>query len=890
MIKTFPSVDSKIEKHSYFSYFLKNTRSGLAIPSPSEFLTNKQKINTSLGTYYGEAINDRNSLSQRCGKMFLLFTLISLLSFTSRDAVGQTLSYSTSGSVLTLTLDTDITFNALTDASSTDLAIVFKGVYGGALTNSYLTDNGSGQLLGGTMRWKVGTDESAPANIDVAGLTNSPQTGFVGDDFSGTGDLETGDLIVYFKNSTSTGYPTGTIVTLTAGTYTLDFSTAPVSVVPDQQPSDVFILKNGSFTNISGTGNFSTSDTIPPVFSAVSPSSSSTITTANVGYTLSEALDSGTVTFTRTGGSADSSSPHEVVLTGTELDSGVRSSAALTNAPSLVSGAIYTISFNGKDAAGNSASTVSSTSVTFGINTWNGASWSFGTAPTKDDEAIIDGTYKSMVNGTFASKSLTINGGDSLLIGSGTHVVIEDSLINNGVVRVYSGGGMVTRGGVSGGEYFFEKITTFGKSEGKYSILGCPVKDGKTDSLGSLIYKYDETVKFDTTSGVEGLNRFVQISASETMKPAKGYFSAYTGTVRFNGVPNHGDIKFPLSYTNHSLAEMDSSENDYEGFNLIANPYPAAIKLSSFLNGNMGKMSSTIWIWDDGGSQSGRRSGNDYLTINTLGVSSGGSGRSGDWNNHIGSFQGFFVKALKADSVAFADSMKVLGENLPGAFFRQKDEKQTLKLELSYKSGKTFETLIGFMNDATEGADYQYDAPLLVGSNQSIQLFSSLNKMPHAIQAVSPIDAEVKLGVKVSEKGVYAISPIQMNIDFTDEIYLVDHFSNIIHDLKEGSYEFFSTAGTFKERFTLHAGSIQEKSFNESNIHVFGEEGQLVLRSKMHDQIESIRIFDLAGHELKSFSNVSLNNGEWKSRISQEGILIVAALTSDDIKIVKLKL
>ncbi|WP_245660222.1 Ig-like domain-containing protein, partial [Roseivirga spongicola] len=108
-----------------------------------------------------------------------------------------------------------------------------------------------------------------------------------------------------------------------------------------------------------------TYDGTAPAFSSVSPSSSSSVSNANVGYTLSEAIASGTVTFTRTGGSADGSSPHVVNLTGSELNAGVRASAALTNAPSLVSGTIYTISFNGQDAAGNSATTVDVTNVTF---------------------------------------------------------------------------------------------------------------------------------------------------------------------------------------------------------------------------------------------------------------------------------------------------------------------------------------------------------------------------------------------------------------------------------------------------------------------------------------------------------------------------------------------
>jgi len=54
-----------------------------------------------------------------------------------------------------------------------------------------------------------------------------------------------------------------------------------------------------------------------------------------------------------------------VALAGTELNTGTRASAVLTNAPTLVNGSIYTIAFNGTDAAGNNATLVSVTGITY---------------------------------------------------------------------------------------------------------------------------------------------------------------------------------------------------------------------------------------------------------------------------------------------------------------------------------------------------------------------------------------------------------------------------------------------------------------------------------------------------------------------------------------------
>ena len=87
-------------------------------------------------------------------------------------------------------------------------------------------------------------------------------------------------------------------------------------------------------------------------FTNITPTANSVVNTTGIGYTLNATLTTGTITFTHTGGVADSNSPHTVQLTGNELDSGVRSLAALTNAPSLVSGAIYSITFSGSNDDG----------------------------------------------------------------------------------------------------------------------------------------------------------------------------------------------------------------------------------------------------------------------------------------------------------------------------------------------------------------------------------------------------------------------------------------------------------------------------------------------------------------------------------------------------------
>lgn len=106
-------------------------------------------------------------------------------------------------------------------------------------------------------------------------------------------------------------------------------------------------------------------DTTPPVISGVSPVSNSYINNLSLSYTLSETCATGSTTWTWVGGAADSNSPHVAAWVGTELIQGTKTNITLTNNPTLVDNAIYDISFNCTDPAGNVATTVTSTNVSY---------------------------------------------------------------------------------------------------------------------------------------------------------------------------------------------------------------------------------------------------------------------------------------------------------------------------------------------------------------------------------------------------------------------------------------------------------------------------------------------------------------------------------------------
>jgi len=105
-------------------------------------------------------------------------------------------------------------------------------------------------------------------------------------------------------------------------------------------------------------------DNIHPTFTSVSPDSDSFVNHKNIAYTLSEELESGTVTWQWTSGVMDPVT-HIDTLIGAELLPGVHESFEPANAPDLTDGSVYRVTFDGFDFALNAAVQTISGSVMY---------------------------------------------------------------------------------------------------------------------------------------------------------------------------------------------------------------------------------------------------------------------------------------------------------------------------------------------------------------------------------------------------------------------------------------------------------------------------------------------------------------------------------------------
>ncbi len=481
---------------------------------------------------------------------------------------------------------------------------------------------------------------------------------------------------------------------------------------------------------------------------------------------------------------------------------------------------------------------------------WDGATWSNGTGPSSTDHALFSGNY----DGSFECLNLTVSSGVTLNIPANNTGHVYGDLSNLGSMTVASGGSLITysTATISGNDITIARNTRY--ADGKYSFVGTPVEQSATitgSDLGSHVYKYDETVDYGSN---DGLNRWVSASSDELV-PGKGYTQANQLVVQFSGMPNDGTIVYNGTYTG---VAGDATNEDTEGWNLVSNPYPAAINVGDFLTENTNN-NGAVYFWDDNGSDTGRGDNADYVVANAIAATNttpaGGETR---YNQHIGSAQGFFVKLSSHTNtdITFTESMRVSGNNEDGAFFRTTQVPLT-RINLTSQDGLFRQTVLGWIEESVSGdLDRRYDAPVF-DRNSENAVFSLKNGHALAIQGVDRAVEAIPIGLNIAEPGQYEIAVEVEN--FTGSLILFDKQNNEYTDLTSDSYSFYSLGGEISDRFELLNKSvileveqylatvvyayrksvfIQKPDHLTKNIKIYSLGGQVVWNGEVDESVE----------------------------------------------------
>ena len=517
---------------------------------------------------------------------------------------------------------------------------------------------------------------------------------------------------------------------------------------------------------------------------------------------------------------------------------------------------------------------------------YQNGTWLSG-APSDSSYTYILSDYDSVA---FPTKDLMIDSAVNVKITPNSHgnLVINGDFENKGFLGLPSAVSLVNFGTVTGkGTFAIERKTSHDTLTGKYSFVGSPVETSLVDSLGRVVYEYDETVPFDV-GGADGLNNYKSVT-EDTMIVGKGYASAFTGTIIFAGKPNTGNISAQVSKTDYP-----SADDSQEGFNMVANPYPCAINFNKFIMANMydknsnpgGVLEGTIWIWDDNKSNLARGTSSDFLTINTVGIVGGSPKNNKKWGSHLGLAQGFFVKVSDTIAVSygnhhihFADSMKVKGYNADSSFFRKStDPIERVRINLVGEEAYD-ETLIGFVANATTGMDVLYDATKIDFKGGS-RIFTMVNDKALAIQGLPLAGAhKVSLGISIANTGTYVINFDQF--DFRNKkTWLQDAKTGQLIEVHAGSaYSFQAGKGVDRDRFSVifSNGDVSASPVSlYANIFVNANHE---LQVNVSEDLENfdLQVYDLLGNQFLMLDNQSTMGRLWTKSANSlsKGIYVI---------------
>ncbi|MEQ8471120.1 MAG: YHYH protein [Marinoscillum sp.] len=469
---------------------------------------------------------------------------------------------------------------------------------------------------------------------------------------------------------------------------------------------------------------------------------------------------------------------------------------------------------------------------------WSGSSWDNG-SPTEADAVVIQGDYTFSTNGSFECLDLTVENGATITVdGENTLEVNGDIDVQSGNIVIASGSSLITyeSATITGDAFTIKRNTRY--ADGKYSFVGSPVNQSSDltgADLGRTVYKYNETTGF----GNAGLNRWENAS-TDVLVPGKGYAQAFQKEIIFEGVPNDGTITFTGTFT-------DLTNSNPEGWNLVANPYAAAINVADFLDEN-DNITGAVYIWDDNNSASVRGSNDDYIIANGIAATQNSQAGNDDrYNQHLGSAQGFFVK-LSGDSdldITFTEDMRVTGENSDDNFFRTDAANiPYIRLNLTNDDGLFRQTVVGWVEDAdNEKINRLYDAPVF-NEDVDFSVYSIKAENKLAIQGVSPDFETIPIGVNIGEAGTYHI---ELNTDeyHSGQIYLYDKQVNEYIDLSNGFYTFSASSGQVTSRFSIHkARTVLSTSNNGSLVYT---DGKTLYIKKPEVENTAYRLYDLSG-------------------------------------------
>ncbi|PXY44566.1 LamG-like jellyroll fold domain-containing protein [Flavobacterium hydrophilum] len=534
-------------------------------------------------------------------------------------------------------------------------------------------------------------------------------------------------------------------------------------------------------------------------------------------------------------------------------------------------------------------------------STWNGSGWS--NPPSINNYIVFTGNYSS--GGDLSGCTCTVNSGVSVTVNSGHTFTITNAVTTTGGTLTFeNNASLVQTNDVSNtGNIVYKRIAQPMKKY-DFTYWSAPVATQVLNVL-SPNTRFDKYLSYNTT-----IDNWAEELPANSMTVGKGYLIRtpeaglhgngenvvfpYAQQLQFVGVPNNGGV------FGEEITALTATR-----YFLIGNPFPSALNANSFLSANNTTLEGTIYFWTHNTAvgQIGTTiaySTDDYASYNlTGGVGISAKSSPGHNDNpsldlgrkptgYIAAGQSFFVASKASGTITFTNGMRIAGNN--NQFFKpaktSNQERHRLWLELSNNQGAYKQTLIGYIDGATDNFEDQFDGVSLDG-HPYVDFYSINNDKKLVIQGRAlPFENTdvVTLGYKSTIAGNFTIGINQTDGVLSNQaIYLEDRLTQTVHNLQTGNYTFNTAIGTFDDRFVLKYSNtnLGSDDFENNNNLIVTVHDKVIKINAGNDTIDKIFIYDISGKLIYKKDKINSNPFSTQLNVAEQVLLVKVILEND---------
>ncbi len=415
--------------------------------------------------------------------------------------------------------------------------------------------------------------------------------------------------------------------------------------------------------------------------------------------------------------------------------------------------------------------------------------------------------------GQLTANNLTVNTGGSIVLKSPTDNGVAGSLITTGTVT--NNGTMQAERYVSGFKYTYISPPNSNTNSQLFT-------NNSNGHFNPNFYSYNQAFDAnDPGTGTYGeweneangfKNAWVEAHDGETgsgitldVGAGYAYYNDINKMVVFDGTFNSGDKDVTLTYDSN-----DGNSDYFDGWNLIANPYPSALNWDN-LTWTKTYVDAAIYYWDGTNTNEGNYkyyvSAGDYSDFSN--VVNGGS-------QMIPASQAFFVKAkLSATSGGKAFTIPNSARVHSSQSYWNKNssknqQSEFIRLQATVNNASD-ELVVRYIPYATTNYDGQFDAykmysysvntPQIYSYNEDLGAGFAINSLP-----ISELQNSIPIGIEIKKTGESncTISLTQSNIE-NKHIYFEDTEQNTTQNmLTNPTFEYIITdSSDIRERFYI---------------------------------------------------------------------------------------